>query len=141
MEVSTENMYNSVEFGVMDNTATVREKSMCFAVRIVRLYQYLCDEKKEYTLSKQILRSGTSIGANLAEAATAISRKDFLSKLYISLKECSETLYWLELMRKTDYLTEEQFLSLHKDCEELRKMLSSSTKTINSTLQTPHSKL
>ena len=125
----------------MENTATVREKSMCFAVRIVRLYQYLCDEKKEYTLSKQILRSGTSIGANLAEAATAISRKDFLSKLYISLKECSETLYWLELMRKTDYLTEEQFLSLHKDCEELRKMLSSSTKTINSTLQTPHSKL
>ena len=123
----------------MENTATVREKSMCFAVRIVRLYQYLCDEKKEYILSKQILRSGTSIGANLAEAVTAISRKDFLSKLYISLKECSETLYWLKLMKETDYLTEEQFQSLYSDCEELRKMLSSSTKTINSTLLTPNS--
>ena len=114
---------------------------MRFAVRIVKLYQFLCDEKKEYTLSKQILRSGTSIGANLAEAESAISRKDFLSKLYIALKECSETLYWLELMKETEYLTEEQFQSLHRDCEELRKMLSSSTKTINSTLQTPHSKL
>jgi len=125
----------------MGISATAKEKSLRFAVRIVRLYQYLCDEKKEYTLSKQILRSGTSIGANLAEAESAISRKDFLSKLYISLKECSETLYWLELMRETDYLTEEQYLSLHRDCEELKKMLSSSTKTINSTLKTPHSTL
>jgi len=125
----------------MGISATAREKSMRFAVRIVKLYQFLCDEKKEYTLSKQILRSGTSIGANLAEAESAISRKDFLSKLYIALKECSETLYWLELMKETEYLTEEQFQSLHRDCEELRKMLSSSTKTINSTLQTPHSKL
>lgn len=118
---------------------TAKEKSLHFAVRIVKLYQYLCDEKKEYTLSKQILRSGTSIGANLAEAENAISRKDFLSKLYISLKECSETLYWLKLMKETDYLTEEQFQSLYSDCEELRKMLSSSTKTINSTLLTPNS--
>ena len=118
---------------------TAKEKSLHFAGRIVKLYQYLCDEKKEYTLSKQILRSGTSIGANLAEAENAISRKDFLSKLYISLKECSETLYWLKLMKETDYLTEEQFQSLYSDCEELRKMLSSSTKTINSTLLTPNS--
>ena len=92
----------------MGISATAREKSMRFAVRIVKLYQFLCDEKKEYTLSKQILRSGTSIGANLAEAESAISRKDFLSKLYIALKECSETLYWLELMKETEYLTEEQ---------------------------------
>ncbi len=109
---------------------------MHFAVRIVKLYQYLCDDKKEYTLSKQILRSGTSIGANLAEAENAISRKDFVSKPYIALKECSETLYWLELMKNTGHLTQEQFQSLYNDCEELRKMLSSSTKTINSTLHT-----
>ena len=125
----------------MGIAATARGKSMRFAVRIVKLYQFLCDEKKEYVLSKQILRSGTSIGANLAEAESAISRKDFLSKLYIALKECSETLYWLELMRETGYLTEEQFRSLHGDCEELRKMLSSSTKTINSKLHSPNSTL
>jgi len=125
----------------MGFSATAKEKSFHFAVRIVKLYQYLCDEKKEYILSKQILRSGTSIGANLAEAESAISRKDFLSKLYISLKECSETLYWLELLKASGYLTEDQFLSLYSDCKELKKMLSSSTKTINSTLQTPHSKL
>jgi TIGR02436 family protein len=117
----------------------VREKSLRFAVRIVRLYQFLCDEKKEYTLSRQILKSGTSIGADLAEARTAISRKDFLPKLYIALKECSETLYWLELLKETDFLTQEQYLSLYNDCEELRKMRSSAAKTINSTLQAPHS--
>ncbi len=121
--------------------SVVREKSLRFAVRIVKLYQFLCDEKKEYTLSRQILKSGTSIGANLAEARAAISRKDFLSKLYIALKECSETLYWLELLKETDFLTQEQYLSLYNDCEELRKMLSSATKTINSTLQAPNSKL
>ncbi len=87
------------------------------------------------------MKSGTSIGANLAEARAAISRKDFLSKLYIALKECLETLYWLELLKETDFLTQEQYLSLYNDCEELRKMLSSATKTINSTLQAPNSKL
>ena len=121
--------------------SVVREKSLRFAVRIVKLYQFLCDEKKEYTMSRQILKSGTSIGTNLAEARTAISRKDFLSKLYIAPKECSETLYWLELLKETDYLTEEQYLSLAGDCEELRKMLSSAAKTINSTLHSPNSTL
>ena len=125
----------------MGSEHTVKAKSLRFAVRIVRLYQYLCEEKKEYVLSKQILRSGTSIGANLAEAETAISRKAFLSKIYIALKECSETLYWLELLKETDYLTEEQYRSMYAECEELRKMMSSSTKTINSTLHTPHSTL
>ncbi len=108
----------------------VGEKSKVFAIRIVRLYKYLCDEKKEYVLSKQLLRSGTSVGANLAEAEYAISRNDYLAKLYIALKETSETLYWLELLRKTDYLTENQYNSLFRDAEELRKMLSSATKTI-----------
>ena len=117
---------------------TAKKKSKAFAVRIVRLYRYLCDEKGEYVLSKQLLRSGTSIGANLAEAECAISRKDFLSKVYVALKECMETEYWLELLHETDYLTEQEYQSINTDCEELRKMLSSTTKTLNSTLNTPH---
>ena len=120
---------------------TAKKKSKAFAVRIVRLYRYLCDEKGEYVLSKQLLRSGTSIGANLAEAECAISRKDFLSKVYVALKECMETEYWLELLHETDYLTEQEYQSINTDCEELRKMLSSTTKTLNSTLNTPHSTL
>lgn len=123
----------------MENTS--RSKSKRFAVRIVKLYQYLCDEKREYVLSKQLLRSGTSIGANLAEAECAISRKDFLAKIYIALKECAETKYWLELLHETAYLSPEEFQSIYADCEELRKMLSSTTKTINSTLHSPHSTL
>ena len=121
----------------MENTT--REKSKRFAVRIVKLYQYLRDEKREYVLSKQLLRSGTSIGANLAEAECAISRKDFLSKVYIALKECAETKYWLELLHETDYLSEDAYQSICGDCEELRRMLSATTKTINSTLNSSHS--
>ncbi len=114
----------------LENTA--RFKSKKFAVRIVRLYQYLCEEKREFILSKQLLRSGTSIGANLAEAECAISKKDFLAKVYIALKECSETLYWLELLAETDYLSEQEFRSINADCDELRRMLSATTKTIRS---------
>ena len=109
---------------------TVNEKSKDFAVRIVRLYQFLCTEKKEFVLSKQLLRSGTSIGANIAEANYAASRNDFSSKLYIALKETGETMYWLDLLYRTDYLTKAQYQSIYSDAEELRKMLSSSTKTI-----------
>ena len=116
----------------MENTA--REKSKRFAVRVVRLYKYLCEEKREYVMSKQLLRCGTSIGANLAEAECGISRKDFLTKVYIALKECVETKYWLELLFETEYLSQKQFSSIYAECEELRKMLSSTTKTINSTL-------
>ena len=108
-------------------------KSKAFAIRIVRLYRYLNDEKKEHVLSKQLLRAGTSIDANLAEADYAISRNDFQAKLYIALKETAETLYWLELLWKTDYLTQEQYDSLYDDAEELRKLLASSTKTIKET--------
>ena len=125
----------------MDEENTARYKSKRFAVRIVRLYQYLSEEKHEFVLSKQVLRSGTSIGANLAEAESAISRKDFLSKVYIDLKECSEALYWLELLKDTDYITTEQFDSVFRDCEELKKMLTATTKTINSTLNSPNSTL
>ena len=113
---------------------TARKKSKRFSVRIVNLYRYLCEEKREFILSKQLLRCGTSIGANLAEAECAISRKDFLAKVYIALKECVETKYWLELLNETGYLTDIQFQSVYSDCEELRKMLSATTKTINSTL-------
>jgi four helix bundle protein len=108
----------------------VREKSFAFAKRIVLAYQYLCDEKKEYVLSKQLLRSGTSIGANIAEAQYGSSRKDFLNKLYIALKECAETLYWLELIASCGYFSCEAYDSLFRDCEELRKLLTSITKTI-----------
>ena len=120
----------------MVEEGTARNKSKRFAVRIVRLYQFLCNEKHEYIMSKQVLRSGTSIGANLAESESAMSRKDFLSKVYIALKERSETLYWLELLKETDYLTAEQFDSVYQDCEELKKMLTATTKTIHSTLNT-----
>lgn len=123
----------------MEKERTVKYKSKKFAVRIVNLYKYLCNEKSEYVLSKQILRSGTSIGANVAESECAISKKDFLSKIYIALKECAETIYWLDLLFETDYLSNEEYQSMIADCEELRKMLSSTTKTINSTLHTQHS--
>ena len=110
-----------------------RIKSRDFAIRVVKAYQYLCEEKREYVLSKQFLRSGTSIGANLAEAECAISRNDFLAKVYISFKECAETLYWLELLHETKFLTSEQYLSLYADCKELHRILSSTTKTIKET--------
>ena len=113
--------------------SVTEEKSKSFAIRIVRLYQYLKDEKNEYVLSKQLLRSGTSVGANLSEAKYAISRNDFITKQYIALKEVSETLYWLELLFKTDYLSQEQYDSIYQDAEELRKLLSSSTKTLQAT--------
>ena len=125
--------------GDMEHTA--KYKSKRFAVRIIKLYRYLCEEQREFVMSRQLLRSGTSIGANLAEAECAISRKDFLAKVYIALKECAETKYWLELLEETEYLTKSQFQSVYADCEELRKMLSATTKTVNSTLHAPHSTL
>lgn len=125
----------------MEQERTVKYKSKKFAVRIVNLYKYLCDEKKEYVLSKQVLRSGTSIGANIAESECAISEKDFLSKIYIALKECAETIYWLDLLAETDFLTGDEYKSIYADCEVIRKMLSSTTKTMNSKLHSAHSKL
>lgn len=108
-----------------------RVKSRKFAVRIVRLYQFLCNDRKEFVLSKQLLRSGTAIGANLAEAECAISKKDFLSKIYIALKECSETLYWLDLLKDTSFLTEEMYASIYRDGEELKRLLTATTKTVS----------
>lgn len=108
----------------------VEEKSRGFALRIINLNKYLVQEKNEYIMSKQILRCGTSIGANIAEAECAFSDKDFLSKMYIAFKETSETKYWLLLLKESNYITNEQFVSLLNDCEELNRMLSSITKTL-----------
>lgn len=123
----------------MENSA--KAKSKRFAVRVVKLYRFLRENKSEYVMSKQLLRCGTSIGANLAEAECAISKKDFLAKVYIVLKECAETKYWLELLYETQYLTEEEYKSIAGDCEELRRMLSATTRTMNSTLHSSHSTL
>ncbi len=107
------------------------DKSMAFAIRIVRLYQYLCKEKQEFVLSKQLLRSGTNIGANIKEAVRGQSKADFVAKMSIAQKEASETEYWLELLFKTDYIDQKQFDSIHADNIELSKMLMSIIKTSN----------
>lgn len=108
-----------------------REKSFCFAVRIVRLAQFLQREHKEFVLSKQILRSGTSIGANVEESTAAASRKDFISKMCIASKEARETRYWL---RQTDYLGTPVFDSMNRDCDELIRLLTAIVKTSQETI-------
>ena len=113
----------------MDSHSIVAEKSFSFAIRIVKLYQYLCNEKKEYVLSKQLLRSGTSIGANIQEGLNAQSKRDFLMKMNISLKEASETNYWLRLLTATEILDEKESKSILEDCTELLKILTSIVKT------------
>jgi four helix bundle protein len=104
--------------------------SMDFALRIVNLYKYLCNEKSEYVMSKQLLRCGTSIGANIAESEHAQSTADFISKLYIALKEANETKYWLTLLYKAEYLSETEFESMMKD---LRIILGTLVNTIKKT--------
>ena len=110
------------------------EKSLKFAVRVVKFYQYLCEEKKEFVLSKQVLRSGTSIGANIRESRNAQSDADFLSKINIALKEADETQYWLELLRLTEIISAESFDSLNMDLKELIAMLVSVIKTMKNKL-------
>ena len=109
--------------------ATIEQKSFQFAVRIVKLYKHLRVTKKEFVLSKQLLRSGTSIGANVAESQQAQSRADFISKLNIALKEAAETNYWLRLLQATDFLSDAEFQSVHNDCRELEKILTSILKS------------
>lgn len=101
------------------------KKSYSFAIRIVKGYQYLSKEKREFVLSKQLLKSGTSIGANIAEANGAISKTDFSSKISIAYKESLETKYWLDLLLDTDFISEKTFKSMHKDADELSKILYS----------------
>ncbi|MFI3313745.1 MAG: four helix bundle protein [Eubacteriales bacterium] len=107
----------------------IQTMSMDFAVRIVKLRKYLCKEKQEYEISKQLLRCGTSIGANAHEAEYGQSKKDVISKLSIALKEASETAYWLTLLRRTEYLSEEQFQSMLDDCTQIIKVLTAIVKT------------
>ena len=104
--------------------------SKAFAVRIIKLYKYLTEEKKEFVISKQVLRSGTSIGANISESVFAQSRMDFVSKMSIALKEANETKYWLELLVETDYLTEEQYKSV---AENVKKIIGTLVNIVNST--------
>ena len=101
------------------------QKAMSFAIRIVNVYKYLIEEKSERVMSKQLLRSGTSISANFCESLSAESELDFIHKLAISQKEANETLFWLELLNKTDYLSDKQYESLESDCSELRKIITS----------------
>ena len=108
----------------------LRTKSEDFAIRIIRLYQYLTKDKNQYVMSKQIYRSGTSIGANIAESRNAQSSADFISKLSIALKESDETEYWLKNLYSSGILNEKQFLSIHHDNIEITKMLTSAIKTI-----------
>lgn len=107
----------------------LKNKSFAFAVRIVKLYKYLCDEKKEFVLSKQVLRSGTSVGAMVREAEHSESKADFVHKMAIAQKEINETLYWLELLSETKYISNEEFNILNSDAVEIIKMLTSSIKT------------
>ena len=106
------------------------DKSKSFALRIIRLYKHLVEQKYEYILSKQLLRSGTSIGANMKEGFFAQSRADFCAKLFIAQKECAETEYWLELLYESEYLNQCEFDSIYTDCQELMKLIVASTKTL-----------
>ena len=108
---------------------TVERKSFLFAVRIVKLSKHLNTAKKEFVLSKQLLRAGTGIGANVAEAEQAQSKADFISKMSIALKEAVETNYWLRLLQASDYLSDAEFISIYSDCRELEKMLTAIVKT------------
>ena len=113
----------------MTNDNPLLEKSLKFAARIVKLYQYLIKEKRETVISKQIVRSGTSIGANANEAVYGISTADFIAKLQISLKETAETEYWLRLLILTDYIERSHGESMLNDCLEIKKILTASLKT------------
>ncbi|MCD6594844.1 four helix bundle protein [bacterium] len=118
-----------------DNEENVKDKSYRFALRIIKLYRFLYDKKSEYVLSKQILRSGTSIGANIEEASAGQSRRDFLAKMSIASKEARETLYWLKLLRDSNYLEDKLAKSLIDDTEELVKMLTSIVKTTQKSIK------
>ena len=107
----------------------IKDKSFAFAVRVVELYKVLSAEKREFVMSKQLLRSGTAIGALYREAEQAESRMDFIHKLAIAQKECNETLYWLELLKETEFLLNAEFDSIHKDGTEFMKLITSIIKS------------
>lgn len=107
----------------------IKNKSFAFAIRVVKLYQFLCETKREFVLSKQLLRSGTSVGALIREAEHAESKADFKHKMAIAQKEINESIYWLELLKETGYLTNDQFQSINTDAIEIIKLLTSIIKS------------
>jgi len=113
----------------MKKENVIKTKSFLFSVRIVNLYKFLTLEKKEFVISKQLLRSGTSVGANVRESEHAESKADFIHKLSIALKEANETEYWLDLLKETDYLGETEYVSIQENIKELLKLLVSIIKT------------
>ena len=113
----------------------IRDKSYAFAIRIVNAYKFLTESKKEFVLSKQLLRSGTAVGALVSEAIFAQSGPDFLNKMYIALKEANETKYWLDLLKDTEYIEEVQYDSISNDCKELVALLVSIVKSMKVTLK------
>ena len=112
----------------------VKQKSFAFAVRVVNCYKWLCEEKKEFVMSKQLLRSGTSVGAMIREAEHAETKKDFIHKMAIAQKEINETIYWLELLKETEYLVGDQFKYLERDAIEIIKIITSILKSSKLTL-------
>ena len=125
----------------MAKESVLREKSYDFAIRVINLAKFLREEKKDFILSKQIVRCGTSIGANIEEASGAQSNNDFIAKLHISLKEAKETHYWVRLLRDTEYISKEQAQSLIDDIDEIITILTKSLKTIKSNNVSPSKKL
>ena len=113
----------------MNKPNPLKDKSFQFALKIIQLYKFLTEEKREYIMSKQLMRSGASIGANIREGQNAQSKADFIHKFSIAQKECDETLYWLELLHQSGFLVENEFTAIHSDANELLKMLRSSILT------------
>ncbi|MHC1737441.1 MAG: four helix bundle protein [Ignavibacteriaceae bacterium] len=113
----------------------IKNKSFEFAYRVVKLYQFLCSEKKEFVISKQLLKSGTSVGAMVREAEHSESKPDFIHKMAIAQKEINETIYWLELLKSTEYLSDAQFESINSDAVELIKMITKIIKTAKENLE------
>lgn len=113
----------------------LKDKSFAFAIRIVNLYKVISETKKEFVMSKQVYRSGTAVGALIREAQNAESKMDFIHKLAIAQKECDETLYWLELLKATNYISDKEFESIANDNQELLKMLKSSIPTVKQSIK------
>jgi len=112
----------------------LKDKSYRFSIRIVNLYKYLCNEKREFVMSKQILRSGTSIGALVREAEFAQSKLDFINKMSVALKEANETMYWIDLLKETGYINSSMYNSLISDCKDILKLLIATVKTTKSNI-------
>lgn len=130
-------MSNPHQMSNADFRKSLSDRCMQLSLDIIGIYKYLTEEKKEFVLSKQLLRSGTSIGANLAESQNAISKRDFVAKIYISLKECTETKYWLELLFKAQYIEEPEYQTLFSAATEIEKLLTSIEKSTLLNINTP----